>query len=55
MKGHLRVCVAPATVTSKQRVSAQFVAQFSGTLRRFKQTAAFRAIYRKYFHGASGP
>jgi polar amino acid transport system substrate-binding protein len=40
-------------IFSKQRVSAEFVAQFSSALRRFKQTAAFRAIYRKYFQGAS--
>jgi polar amino acid transport system substrate-binding protein len=39
-------------VFSKQRVSAEFVAQFSNALRRFKQTAAFRAIYRKYFQDA---
>ena len=36
-------------IFSKQRVSAEFVAQFSNALRRFKQTAAFQAIYRKYF------
>jgi len=40
-------------IFSKQRVSAEFVAQFSNALRRFKQTAAFRAIYRKYFQDAS--
>ena len=40
-------------IFSKQRVSAEFVVQFSNALRRFKQTAAFRAIYRKYFQDAS--
>ena len=39
-------------IFSKQRVSAEFVTQFSDALRRFKQTAAFRAIYRKYFQDA---
>ena len=39
-------------IFSKQRVSAEFVAQFSSALSRFKQTAAFRAIYRKYFQDA---
>ncbi|PYM11106.1 MAG: hypothetical protein DMD81_27910 [Candidatus Rokuibacteriota bacterium] len=36
-------------IFSKQRIAAAFVTQFSNTLRRFKQTGAFRAIYRKYF------
>ena len=36
-------------IFSKQRVTQEFVAQFSDALRRFKQTPAFRAIYRKYF------
>src|SRR5262249_49637073 len=39
-------------IFSKQRVSAEFVAQFSNALRRFKQTPAFRAIHRKYFQEA---
>jgi polar amino acid transport system substrate-binding protein len=39
-------------IFSKQRVSAEFVVQFSNALSRFKQTAAFRAIYRKYFQDA---
>ena len=36
-------------IFSKQRVSPEFVGQFSDALRRFKQTPEFRAIYRKYF------
>jgi polar amino acid transport system substrate-binding protein len=39
-------------IFSKQRVSAEFVARFSNALSRFKQTSAFRAIYRKYFQDA---
>jgi polar amino acid transport system substrate-binding protein len=42
-------------IFSKQRVSPEFVAQFSDALRRFKQTPAFRAIYRKYFPDSAPP
>ena len=42
-------------IFSKQRVSPEFVAQFSDALRRFKQTPAFRTIYRKYFGDAPPP
>jgi len=34
---------------SSFRVAPPFVEAFSDALRRFKQTGAFRAIYRKYF------
>ena len=36
-------------IFSKRRVSRDFVDKFSDALRQFKQTEAFRAIYRKYF------
>jgi polar amino acid transport system substrate-binding protein len=36
-------------IFSKQRVSPAFVDAFSNALHQFKQTAAFGAIYRKYF------
>jgi ABC-type amino acid transport substrate-binding protein len=36
-------------IFNKQRVSPAFVAGFSHALHQFKQTAAFRAISRKYF------
>ena len=36
-------------IFSKQRVSPAFVDAFSNALHQFKQTDAFRAIYRKYF------
>jgi polar amino acid transport system substrate-binding protein len=36
-------------IFSKARVSPAFVDAFSDALRRFKQTAEFQAIYRKYF------
>jgi polar amino acid transport system substrate-binding protein len=36
-------------IFSKERVSPAFVDAFSDALRRFKQTDAYRAIYRKYF------
>jgi polar amino acid transport system substrate-binding protein len=39
-------------IFSKGRVSAAFVDAFSNALRQFKQTEAFRAIYRKYFPGS---
>jgi len=41
-------------IFSKERVSPAFVESFSDALRRFKQTEAFRAIYRKYFPAADG-
>jgi polar amino acid transport system substrate-binding protein len=36
-------------IFSKERISPAFVDVFSKTLHEFKQTEAFRAIYRKYF------
>ena len=36
-------------IFSKERVAPAFVETFSEALRQFKQTEAFRAIYRKYF------
>ena len=36
-------------IFSKERVSPAFVDSFSNALHQFKQTEAFRAIYRKYF------
>jgi polar amino acid transport system substrate-binding protein len=36
-------------IFSKERVSPTFVDAFSDALHQFKQTEAFRAIYRKYF------
>jgi polar amino acid transport system substrate-binding protein len=36
-------------IFSKERVSPAFIDKFSDALHQFKQTAAFRAIYRKYF------
>jgi polar amino acid transport system substrate-binding protein len=36
-------------IFSKQRVTPEFVTHFSAALRRFKQTPAFRTIYRRYF------
>jgi polar amino acid transport system substrate-binding protein len=36
-------------IFSKARVSQAFVDAFSDSLHQFKQTAAFQAIYRKYF------
>ena len=36
-------------IFSKERVSPAFVDAFSHALHQFKQTEAFRAIYRKYF------
>ena len=36
-------------IFSKARVSPDFVDAFSNALHQFKQTDAFRAIYRKYF------
>jgi len=41
-------------IFSKERVSASFVDAFSEALRRFKQTEAFRVIYRKYFPAPRG-
>jgi polar amino acid transport system substrate-binding protein len=41
-------------IFSKERISPAFVAAFSDALRRFKQTEAFRAIYRKYFPATPG-
>jgi polar amino acid transport system substrate-binding protein len=41
-------------IFSKERISPAFVEAFSEALRRFKQTEAFRAIYRKYFPVTSG-
>jgi polar amino acid transport system substrate-binding protein len=34
---------------TKGRVSPAFVEAFSSALKRFKQTEAYQAIYRKYF------
>jgi polar amino acid transport system substrate-binding protein len=36
-------------IFSRQRISPTLVDAFSDALRQFKQTDAFRAIYRKYF------
>jgi polar amino acid transport system substrate-binding protein len=36
-------------IFSKERISSAFVDAFSDALRRFKETEAYRAIYRKYF------
>ena len=36
-------------IFSKERISPDFVDAFSNALHQFKQTDAFRAIYRKYF------
>jgi polar amino acid transport system substrate-binding protein len=41
-------------IFSKERVAPAFVDTFSEALHQFKQTEAFRAIYRKYFPGARG-
>ena len=41
-------------IFSKERVTLGFVDAFSDALRRFKQTDAFRAIYRKYFPATDG-
>jgi polar amino acid transport system substrate-binding protein len=41
-------------IFSKERVAPAFVDAFSEALRRFKQTEAFRAIYRKYFPASDG-
>lgn len=41
-------------IFSRERVSPAFVDAFSEALRQFKQTEAFRAIYRKYFPAARG-
>jgi polar amino acid transport system substrate-binding protein len=41
-------------IFSKERVSPVFVDAFSDALYRFKQTEAFRAIYRKYFPATAG-
>jgi len=41
-------------IFSKERISPAFVEAFSEALRRFKQTEAFRAIYRKYFPATHG-
>jgi polar amino acid transport system substrate-binding protein len=43
MEGGYRVCF------SKARVEPAFVGTFSNALKQFKQTEAYRAIYRKYF------
>ena len=36
-------------IFNKARISPDFVHAFSHALHQFKQTEAFRAIYRKYF------
>ena len=40
-------------IFSKERISPAFVDAFSNALHQFKQTEAFRAIYRKYLPGPS--
>ena len=42
-------------IFSKKRVAAEFVAKFSNALSQFKQTPAFRALYRKYFPDTTLP
>jgi polar amino acid transport system substrate-binding protein len=42
-------------IFSKERIAPAFVEAFSEALRQFKQTEAFRAIYRKYFPATRSP